>query len=138
MMDYSIRPRARSGGMTLIELLVVTAIIAILAGIAYPSYQQQVIRSNRSEAKAQLMQAAQEFERCYTRQHTYDGCNVADHASESGRYFIDVAPQGKSFVITAVPRGAQVKDTACGNLSIDQRGKKQHSGKAELAECWQR
>ena len=49
--------------MTLIELMVVTAIIAILAGIAYPSYQQQVIRSNRSEAKAQLMQAAQEFER---------------------------------------------------------------------------
>lgn len=124
--------------MTLIELMVVTAIIAILAGIAYPSYQQQVIRSNRSEAKAQLMQTAQDFERCYTRQHTYVGCNVADHASESGRYFIDVTPQDQSFVIMAVPQGAQAKDTACGSLSIDQRGKKQRSGKAELAQCWQR
>jgi type IV pilus assembly protein PilE len=138
IMDYSIQRRANSGGMTLIELMVVTAIIAVLAGIAYPSYRQQVVRSNRSEAKAQLMQTAQEFERCYTRQHTFDGCNVADHASESGRYFIDVTPQDQTFIILAVPGGAQANDTKCGTLSIDHRGQKQRSGTGELAECWQR
>jgi prepilin-type N-terminal cleavage/methylation domain len=50
-------PRKRNG-FTLIELMITVAIIAILASIAYPSYQQYIIRSKRSAAQAQMMDIA--------------------------------------------------------------------------------
>lgn len=85
-----------------------------------------------------MLQAAQDLERCYTRQQTYNACNVVDHDIASGRYFIDVSPLGQSFTITAVPQGAQEDDTACGTLSIDQRGRQDRSGTAALEECWRK
>ena len=47
-----------SRGFSLIELMIVVAIVAILGTIAYPSYQQYVLRSHRVEAKAMLLNAA--------------------------------------------------------------------------------
>lgn len=38
--------------------MITVAIIGILAAIAYPSYQQYVIRGNRSAAQAQMMDIA--------------------------------------------------------------------------------
>jgi len=43
-------------GFSLIELIVAVAIIGILAGVAYPSYRNHVIKSNRSAAKAYMLQ----------------------------------------------------------------------------------
>ena len=45
----------KQGGFTLIELMITTAIVAILAAVAYPSYTRYVIRSNRAAAKAQML-----------------------------------------------------------------------------------
>ena len=53
-------------GFTLIELMITLAIIAILAAVAYPAYQDQVLRSKRAEGKAALLKAAQLQERNYT------------------------------------------------------------------------
>lgn len=46
-------------GFTLIEVMVVVAIVGILAGIAYPSYMDQVRKGNRAKAQAFLMDLAQ-------------------------------------------------------------------------------
>ncbi len=58
-------------GFTLIELMIVVVIIAILAGIAYPSYDEYVKRGNRTEGQALLSEAAATQERYFSQNNTY-------------------------------------------------------------------
>jgi type IV pilus assembly protein PilE len=51
--------RSPAGGFSLIELMVTVAIVAILLGIAVPSYSIYMKRSRRGEAEAALMDIAQ-------------------------------------------------------------------------------
>ncbi|MCD5361232.1 prepilin-type N-terminal cleavage/methylation domain-containing protein [Chromobacterium aquaticum] len=43
-------------GMTLLELLMTLALAAILAGMAWPAYQQQMLRAQLAEARAALLE----------------------------------------------------------------------------------
>lgn len=75
-------PRTRSRhlarGITLIELMIVVAIIGILAAIAYPSYQEYVIRARRADAQGALEGLAAAMERHYTQNGTYSGASADD------------------------------------------------------------
>ena len=48
-------------GFTLIKLIIVVANIAILSTIAFPSYTEYKIRSNRADAQSELMFIAQKM-----------------------------------------------------------------------------
>ena len=57
--------RSNTQGFTLIEVMIAVAVIGILAAIAYPAYQDQILRAKRSEGKVALLKAAQLQERNY-------------------------------------------------------------------------
>lgn len=52
----------KKAGFSLMELLIAVVIIGILAAIAYPSYQSQVLRTKRTSAKTALSSLATEQE----------------------------------------------------------------------------
>jgi type IV pilus assembly protein PilE len=136
--------RRKQLGITLIELMVVVLIVGILSAIAYPSYRQSVLKSNRTEAKVAMMQMAQALEKCFTRFGEYNNPGCATFASvpadgrptEGGNYRLSFAAiDDVSFTIRATPQGGQAADTVCGNLQLDQSGKRE-SGARDLKTCW--
>lgn len=82
------RKMARQSGFTLVELMIVTVIVAILAAIAYPSYQNQVSAGRRADAQSALMGLAQAMERQFTEEGTYAKAD-GDDSDESA---VSVAP----------------------------------------------
>ncbi|QDL37179.1 type IV pilin protein [Rhodoferax sediminis] len=58
-------------GFTLIELMIVVAIVAVLAGIAYPSYKDSVLKGRRAEARTALSELMQQQERYMTQNNSY-------------------------------------------------------------------
>jgi type IV pilus assembly protein PilE len=130
-------------GFTLIELMIVVAVVAILAAIAYPSFQEQIRKSRRAQAKADLVEYAALAERFHTSNNSYVGFTLPATVSprEAGanvRY--NLTPNtpfaaANTYTITATPVGAQAVDR-CGTLSISQSGVKTETGAATLAECW--
>ena len=116
----------KARGFTLIELMIVVVVIAILAAIAYPSYQNQVQKTRRADAHTALLGAAQTLERCFTRTNSYADCaTLVPSTSPDEFYDIDVEVFPTQFEVTATARGPQTRDVpSCLEMSIDHRGRR--------------
>lgn len=132
----------RAGGFTLIELMVVVAVVAILASIALPSYQEQVRKSRRGQAKVDLVELAQVLERRHTVNNSYAGALPFSTSPREGsattHYNITpgtIAAGAQAFQLTATPVGGQAKDR-CGTLTLSHTGAKARTGSAPMEECW--
>lgn len=130
-------------GFTLLELLITVAIVAILASIALPAYNDFAERARRTEGKTALLQAAQGLERCFTRFGTYNNasCDTANalgggYNTESAYYNITGNVQATSYTLTATGLGGQAGDTKCGNFGLNELGQKTFTGTADLETCW--
>ncbi len=58
-------------GFTLIELMIVVAVVAILASVAYPSYQNHITKTHRTDAMANMLELYSFLERRFTEQGNY-------------------------------------------------------------------
>ncbi|MGH8501587.1 MAG: type IV pilin protein [Gammaproteobacteria bacterium] len=135
-------------GFTLIELMIVVAVVAILAAIAYPSYQAQVIKTRRADGQAMLNKVMQTQERYYTLRNTYEtdltklGYPTAGSvASDEGYYSVSAAACGAGITscvaLTAARQGAQTGDARCLNLTLDSLGRKGTTNTAtDWRDCW--
>ncbi len=142
--------RNDENGFTLIELMIVVAVIAVLSAIAYPSYQEYVMRSRRADAQSLLNEAAARQERWRAQNGGYmTGATATDIAklklsrvdrSENGYYTIGIAVVANDggYTLTATRAGPQTSDKRCGDFTLDATGKKgiAASTPGTVDQCW--
>ena len=88
-------------GFTLIEAMIAVAIVAILAAIAFPSYDRFVRSSRLENARADLLNTAQRLERYYAQNRKFTGF---DKLKNDNRFFtIEGSYEANHFTLTAKP-----------------------------------
>jgi type IV pilus assembly protein PilE len=137
-------------GFSLIELMVTISIVAILASIATASYTSQIQKSRRTDARSAILDLAGREEKLFSTTNAYsdspqilgygDATTVWPVPVGSNFYSITVAiaapTAAPTYLITATPINAQVSDTKCASLSIDQLGNQTATGTETASTCW--
>lgn len=121
-------------GFTLVELIVAVAIIAILASIALPSYEDSLQRSRRSEAREALSDFAARQEQFFLDNKTYSTTIATlgrGATTENGYYVISIpAANALTYTLRATAQAPQNKDTDCTAMDVTSRGNRTPS------DCW--
>lgn len=115
----------KANGFTLIELMVVVAIVAIIASIAIPTYNEQVRKSRRADAARFVGDLQLRLEQWRAENPSYANCAACTSgvyptlpaAGTSPYYTIAIpAADATTYQVTATPAGAQAGDR-CGVLT---------------------
>ena len=127
-------------GITLMELMIVVVIVGIMAAIAYPNYRDFAARAKRTEAKAILLEIAQNQERFYLQNSRYGTLTELGYAgntieTDTGSYDVTInpPPDASNFTAIASYKLGGTEAGKCSTFTIDGRGT-QTSG--PQPDCW--
>jgi len=120
-----------SSGFTLIELLIVLAIVAILAGIGAPNYQNYTLATHRDQAKLKLTAISLLQTDHFSRQQQFvELSNLAVDLSSSKYQYSIIIVANNQYRVTATAINEQRNDSECRELSLD------HNLARLPAICW--
>lgn len=141
-------------GFSFVELMVVLIVIAILALVAYPSYEETVRKGKRTEGRAALVLLMQQQELFYSRHNTYIAFSrdSTDDEQKRFKWFSGAVPKRSAYeisgkacenetiqnciAIAAKPGTENVdvnyKDPLCGAFILTSSGAKS----ADAPDCW--
>jgi type IV pilus assembly protein PilE len=154
--------RRSAAGFTLIELMITVLVVALLAAVGFPSYQDHVRKAKRAEGKSALMRAAQLEERWYTTNQTYttdlgplfglqSGAAVRSGEDDParGNYNLTIAAAAvgglqQGYTLIATPNtdrtsGGGFDDPDCNVLTLSSTGVRTYSGTTTRSSkdlCW--
>ncbi|MEK8048797.1 type IV pilin protein [Ideonella sp. DXS22W] len=126
MFTPSARP-PRDRGFTLVELMIVLAVLAILVGVAWPSYQSAVQKGRRADAMAALAQLMQAQERWRSEHASYQATLSSlpgtGSTSPEGHYTLtlvddSVTATGYTARATAKSSSPQTHDSVCRVMQV--------------------
>lgn len=145
--NHHVKVRCNQSGFTLLEVMIVCVVIAILAAIAFPSYQDSLRKSRRAEAKAAITRTLQAQERWFTANNTYvayasagtpptnSGMDGYSSTNTGTRYTINAQACGGGLTIAqcvTVSAAPTAADPTCGTLSMTSQGARSPA----TAGCW--
>lgn len=111
----------KQNGFTLIELMIVVVILAILVGVAWPSYREHIRSAKRADAQGALMGLAQAMEKYFTENGTYKGSHTngipniypSEAPLDGGEKVYNLRIENateESYVLKAIPKNGQEGD----------------------------
>ena len=133
-----------SRGLTLVELAITCSLAAILAAVAWPSWQHHLVRAGRGDAVEALMK----LELAQARHRMLHGLYASELAalqgvpqplSTQGRYHVALdatSAEGWRASATAVAGGPQAADRDCLQLTMEVR--QGFTSVGPSARCWNR
>jgi len=126
-MSKKLLGKAHAAGFTLIELMIVVAIMAVLVSIAFPAYNNQMIKSRRTDAERAMVEYGQALERYFTANGKYASSGTTCGAtlpSNSSYYNFSCAVDATSGVATITATAQTGSQLGDGNLTLDSQGVK--------------
>lgn len=117
-------------GWTLVELMITVAIVGIIGAIAVPSYMEHIRESRRMDAKNELMQLKMQQEAYRLENNSYASAAELGVAATEFYTFTVNNVSATTYTLVATAKGAQVKDTGCTTINLDQSMNK------TPATCW--
>lgn len=150
-----------SKGFSLIELMITIALIGILAAIAYPSYQDSILKSRRADAHGAIFAVQQAQERLRGDCKFYaqsiaasNACNASaalstvwvnglisdgggNWTSPDGYYNVALsAASGNAYTITATAVGKQANDSTCPTITLAVSTSNSKGARGPSEDCW--
>lgn len=127
-------------GFTLIEVMIVVAIVAILAAIALPSYDEYVKRGQIVAGITPLADMGAKMEQHFQDKRKYDGAcaanSIAPVPAATPRFVYSCSPATSTFTVTATGRGSMDGFIFVLNEKGERTTAGAGSGWTEGTNCW--